>query len=123
MRDITPFWVDEKAMHHKLAIQCLLTFRNLRKNTFGLASEGTQRTEIKRQAIDDGLPPGIAIRLSVLGTSSNAMHGPRECHARSFPISRKAIPSLGGGNEPFSWGLGGSGYAWCPLDGNAGKYL
>lgn len=59
IREKTPFWVDEKAMHHKLAIQCLATCQNLQKNICGLASDGTQRTEISRQAIDDGLPPEL----------------------------------------------------------------
>lgn len=48
--------INETAMHYRLAKQCLLTCQNLRKNTCGLPSDGTERTKIDRQTIESNLP-------------------------------------------------------------------
>ncbi|KAJ5181687.1 hypothetical protein N7449_011834, partial [Penicillium cf. viridicatum] len=45
-REKTLLWVDKKAVHYRLTTRCLLICRNLKKNTSGLSSDRTQRTEI-----------------------------------------------------------------------------
>ncbi|KAJ6070586.1 hypothetical protein N7467_011905 [Penicillium canescens] len=55
-RNKTPFGLDEKEMHYRLAEQCLLMCQNLRKNICGLQSDGTHRAEIDQQTIDGYFP-------------------------------------------------------------------
>lgn len=57
-RDNTPFWVDEKNTHYKLAKRCLQICDSLRKNICKL-KQSTKRTEIDRQNILDNLPPEL----------------------------------------------------------------
>ncbi|OJJ81248.1 NACHT and WD repeat domain-containing protein [Aspergillus glaucus CBS 516.65] len=59
-REKTPFWIDEKEMHQKIAVQCLtVMFRCLKKNMCNLESEGMQRTEIDRDSINRFIPPEL----------------------------------------------------------------
>jgi hypothetical protein len=75
--------------------------------------EGDNDVRLILQLLPQLYSSQIAIRLSVLGTSPNAMHGFgfEESHAKNFSISSTVFPALAGGNEPFRVGLGGSGYA------------
>lgn len=59
LREKTEFWVDEENIHQRLTASCLLMCDNLRRNICGLPSEGTSRTEIDRQTIDDCLSPEL----------------------------------------------------------------
>jgi hypothetical protein len=46
-KDKTPFWIDEKDMHHKVTVQCLEVMRHrLKKNICNLPFDGTPRTVI-----------------------------------------------------------------------------
>lgn len=55
-RKKSPFWVDEKAMHHVLTTKCFQTCQQLRRNICRLASEGSSRAEFDRQTIQQYLP-------------------------------------------------------------------
>ncbi|KAF4230403.1 hypothetical protein CNMCM6457_005979 [Aspergillus fumigatiaffinis] len=59
----TPFWINEREVHHKLTTQCLEVMRQerhgLRKNICNIADNATQRSEIDRYAIDRCLPPDL----------------------------------------------------------------
>jgi hypothetical protein len=53
----SPFWVDGRERHKKIATQCLIVMhRGFKKNMCDLRSSGTFRTEIDRQVIDGHLP-------------------------------------------------------------------
>ncbi|KAL4745501.1 hypothetical protein BDW72DRAFT_186580 [Aspergillus terricola var. indicus] len=56
---MNPFWVDEKEMHRKLTIRCLLICESLKKNLCQLQSYGTRRTEIDCQTVNCYLPPEL----------------------------------------------------------------
>jgi hypothetical protein len=58
-RKKTPLGINETDMHYRLAKQCLLMCDGLRKNICGLPSDGTKRTEIDRQTVDNKLPPEL----------------------------------------------------------------
>ncbi|KAJ5938320.1 hypothetical protein N7466_001454 [Penicillium verhagenii] len=58
-REKTPFGVDEKEIHYKLAMKCIFLCQNLRKNICGLPSDGSQRAETDRTTIDHCLPPEL----------------------------------------------------------------
>jgi hypothetical protein len=58
-REKSPFWLDEKEVHYKLTMQCLLVCQNLRKNICELPSDATQRTEIDQKTIDHCLSPEL----------------------------------------------------------------
>ena len=49
----SPFWIDEKEMHRKIANQCLAVMqRGLKKNICDLPSHGTSRADLESQAIN-----------------------------------------------------------------------
>lgn len=58
-REKTLFWVNEKEMHYKLTIQCLLMCQSLRRNICGLPSDGTRRVEVDQHTINRHLPPEL----------------------------------------------------------------
>jgi nucleoside phosphorylase len=58
-RKKTPFCVDEKEIHLRLAKKCLSVCEGLRRNICGLPSHGTERAKISRQTIDHCLPPEL----------------------------------------------------------------
>lgn len=56
-KDNSPFWIDEKEIHHRLTIQCLTVMHcHLKKNFCNLPGEGTQRTEIDAHSINQYTP-------------------------------------------------------------------
>lgn len=52
-RDKSQIWIDQKEMHQKLAVQCLLVCGTLKRNICELSSQGTQCIEIDPQKIKD----------------------------------------------------------------------
>ncbi|KAF2194154.1 vegetative incompatibility protein HET-E-1 [Zopfia rhizophila CBS 207.26] len=58
----SPFWVDERETHEKLASKCLELLSSpegLRQNMCNLPTPGTLRSEISEQTIVSCLPPGL----------------------------------------------------------------
>jgi hypothetical protein len=59
-RKKTPFWVDEKMMHHQITIRCLeIMDCRLKKNICNLLADGTQRVEIDAYSITQHLSPEL----------------------------------------------------------------
>jgi NACHT domain len=61
-RGRSPFWIDERETHERLANKCLQLMSNpkgLRQNMCNLPRPGTLRNEIDSQTIDDSLPPEV----------------------------------------------------------------
>jgi hypothetical protein len=59
-RGKSPFWVDERETHERLASKCLQLMsspKGLKQNMCNLTRPGTLRSEIDSRTIDDGLPP------------------------------------------------------------------
>jgi hypothetical protein len=59
-RGNSPFWVDERETHERLASKCLQLMsspKGLKQNICNLTRPGTLRSEIDSRTIDDGLPP------------------------------------------------------------------
>lgn len=55
----SPFWVDERQMHGRIASKCLQLMSDsnyLRQNICSLQSPGTLRSEIHNRTVDDCLP-------------------------------------------------------------------
>ncbi|KAF7528447.1 hypothetical protein PCG10_000291 [Penicillium crustosum] len=55
----TPFAIDSKVAHSKLAARCLLICSTLQKNICGLEHDGSQRSEISISSISRCLPPEL----------------------------------------------------------------
>lgn len=55
----TPFAIDGKASHLKLAVRCLSVCSSLQKNICGLEHDGTQRSQIDTSTINHYLPPEV----------------------------------------------------------------
>jgi hypothetical protein len=55
----TPFRTNETETHHILAVRCLSTCQNLRRNICRLQSHGTRRAEIDCRIIDCYIPPEL----------------------------------------------------------------
>ncbi|KAJ5746418.1 hypothetical protein N7520_011600 [Penicillium odoratum] len=56
----SPFWVDEKENHQKIATHSLVLMqKSLRRNICNLSFEGITRQEITQQTIDQYLPPEL----------------------------------------------------------------
>jgi hypothetical protein len=61
-RGKSPFWVDERETHERLASKCLELMSNpkgLRQNMCNLSKPGTPRSQIDNRTLDDCLPPEI----------------------------------------------------------------
>ena len=59
-RGKSPFWVDEKKTHEKIACKCLdLLSNRLKKDICNMQRPGTLRSEIDRQVIDYHLPAEV----------------------------------------------------------------
>ncbi|KFA45493.1 hypothetical protein S40293_10283, partial [Stachybotrys chartarum IBT 40293] len=57
MRDETPLWVNEKQMHHDIAINCLRVMKaRLRVDICDMRNPGIARSVISRQSIADHIP-------------------------------------------------------------------
>ncbi|KAJ5618692.1 hypothetical protein N7528_006803 [Penicillium herquei] len=53
----SPFWIDEKELHHKITMQCLRVMQGgLKKNICHLPGEGTARQDISKALIDQYIP-------------------------------------------------------------------
>lgn len=56
-KDSSRFWIDEKATHRKIALQCLeIMYYGLKKNICNLPNEGTKRTEVDIRSVYQYLP-------------------------------------------------------------------
>ncbi|KAL2816634.1 Quino protein amine dehydrogenase [Aspergillus cavernicola] len=59
----SPFWVNEKEIHHKLTVQCLKAMQQerygLRKNICNIEDNGAQQREIHGYALSHFLPPDL----------------------------------------------------------------
>jgi hypothetical protein len=59
-RGKSPFWVDEKKIHGKIACKCLqLLSSRLKKDICNMQRPGTLRSEIGSQVVDDHLPAEV----------------------------------------------------------------
>ncbi|KAJ5141799.1 NACHT and WD40 domain protein [Penicillium atrosanguineum] len=58
-RKKTDLWLDEKAIHQRLAIQCLSVCNTLRQNICGLPNDGTRRMDIDPRTINHCLTPEL----------------------------------------------------------------
>jgi hypothetical protein len=58
IRHETPYWVDEKQMHRKLAARCLSICDSLTRNICGLC-DNTKRAQIDQWKIDHCFPPEV----------------------------------------------------------------
>jgi hypothetical protein len=61
-RGRSPFWIDERETHKRLANKCLQLMSNpkgLRQNMCNLPRPGTLRNEIDSRTIDESLPPEV----------------------------------------------------------------